>query len=115
MRTVNVDIMKDGSVKITGNGESPIWRGLPPITSDDKQKVGYYPSPNDNWHIKITNNDKQKVVVTDCRTLTDTAQYNIGWHHGYRANHNDASVAAAYLEIDKRMVASLKPKDSIGE
>lgn len=95
MKTVNVDIFPDGHVEITGEENFNMV-----IATD---------------HFTVNNNEHQKVVVTDHRTLTDTAQYNIGWHDGYRANHNDAAVAAAYLEIDKRMVASLKPKDSIGE
>lgn len=61
------------------------------------------------------NTDDQQVIVTDCRTLVDSAQYNIGWHDGYRAKFNDKN-NAEYLETDKRMVASLKKelKDSIG-
>ena len=87
MRFIEVNIHSDGSVHIHGLDQ-----------------------------LLVIGNDTEQVVrVNDRRTLTDTAQYNIGWHDGYRANHNDAAVAAAYLEIDKRMVASLKPKDSIGE
>jgi hypothetical protein len=55
------------------------------------------------------------VTIEDDRTLTETAQYQIGWHDGYRAKFNEEN-NANYLEKDKRMVASLKPeqKDSIG-
>ena len=88
MRFIDINVHADGSVRIHGLDQ-----------------------------LLVIGNDTEQVVrVNDRRTLTDTAQYNIGWHDGYRANHNDAAVAAAYLEIDKRMVASLKPaKDSIGE
>jgi len=94
VKRINIDILVDGSVEIFGD------------SSRFRQWVG---------RTRIDIIDDYEIIVTDCRTLTDTAQYNIGWHDGYRANHNDAAVAAAYLEIDKRMVASLKPKDSIGE
>jgi len=94
VKRININILVDGSVEIVGDSSKfHQWVNL----------------------TRIDVIDDYEIVITDCRTLTDTTQYNIGWHDGYRANHNDTAVAAAYLEIDKRMVASLKPKDSIGE
>ena len=104
MRIVNVDIMSNGSVMVSS--------GYDPWLKTKIRRVG----DGEVWDVEFKNDSEQTVIVNDCRILTDTSQYNIGWHDGYRANHNDAAVAAAYLEIDKRMVASFKPKkDSIGE
>jgi hypothetical protein len=88
MVKTNIEIMSDGSVVI-----------LDSLGTKSEYRV----------------NDNHIVVVTDCRTLTDSAQYQIGWHDGYRAQFNEKN-NAEYLAKDKRMVASLKleQKDSIG-
>ena len=88
--------MSDGSVVVYASGYDTWIKNQPRRVSDSEV-----------WKVEFKSDDEQKVVVTDCRTLTDTAQYNIGWHDGYRANHNDETVAASYVEKDKRMVASL--------
>jgi len=87
MRFIEVNIHSDGSVHIHGLDR-----------------------------LLVLNNDTEQMVrVSDRRTLTDSSQYNIGWHDGYRAQFNEKN-SAEYLEKDKRMVASLKTelKDSIG-
>jgi hypothetical protein len=71
---INVRILTDGSVDISGNDTTLIF----------------------------LNDDKHEVVVTDERTLTDTAQYNIGWHDGYRAQFNEANTKR-HNDIEERM------------
>jgi hypothetical protein len=104
MKIINVDIMPDGRVEVTANGYDTWLKNQP-------RRCG----PGEIWHVVFKSDDEQQVVVTDARTLTETAQYNIGWHDGYRAQFNEKN-NVEYLEKDKRMVASLKPeqKDSIG-
>jgi ribosomal protein S4E len=71
MKMINVDIMPNGDVNVSGHGV-------------------------------LSNNEEQKVVVTDNRTLVDSAQYQIGWHDGYRAHFNDEN-SKAHDAIDERM------------
>lgn len=62
MRIANLDIMPNGDVRIS--------EGLRVL-------------------FELWNNDDHHIIVTDCRTLVDSAQYQIGWHDGYRAHFND--------------------------
>jgi hypothetical protein len=71
---INVDIMLNGSIVVTGH---------PTIAG-------------------INNDEYTEVIVTDCRTLTDTAQYNIGWHDGYRAQFNEANTKR-HNDAEERM------------
>jgi hypothetical protein len=75
VRTVNVDILPDGSVTVKGDGQLVFAVGP------------------DRW---------QQVIVTDHRSLTDTAQYNIGWHDGYRAQFNEANTKR-HNDAEERM------------
>jgi hypothetical protein len=43
-----------------------------------------------------------QLVVTDERFLTDTAQYQIGWHDGYRAQFNEANTKR-HNDAEERM------------
>jgi hypothetical protein len=71
---VNVNITPNGSIVVTGH---------PVITG-------------------IANDEYTEVVVTDGRTLTETAQYNIGWHDGYRAQFNEANTKR-HNDVEERM------------
>jgi hypothetical protein len=85
--------MPDGRVEITGLlvNDDPLE-----ITQDTNDSI---------FHLVIKQSETQNVIVTDCRTLTESAQYNIGWHDGYRAQHNEKA-NAEYIDKDKRMIES---------
>lgn len=56
MEIINVDIMPDGSVEVTGQGFSS-WLHHQPRRTGNREI----------WHINISNDEDQKVVITDCR------------------------------------------------
>jgi hypothetical protein len=108
METINVDIMLDGHIKITGSGFDNFSHNL---------ANGKYSEEGDYWSMEFLDNEETKVVITDYRTLTDSAQYQIGWHDGYRASYNDtvAGKIISISTIEQRFIPLKSKKDSIGE
>jgi DNA-binding beta-propeller fold protein YncE len=83
MNEITVIIRLDGSIEM--NSLEPF--NLVPVAQN---------------RVIVTNNKEQQVVVIDERTLTDTAQYNIGWHDGYRAQFNEENTKR-HNEAEERM------------